>query len=260
MLEPTLQQLRFDIMTVEPIRLSVAAPAYNEEASIARTIESWFNFLRKTSVISEFEIVICNDGSRDQTGALLQTIAGQNRELRVVEFIRNQGAAAALTAAIKATRFEWVMLIDSDGQFPIENILLLIGGLRHPDTRAVIGTRQKNDSWFTRFGTWSSSTVCNFIYGTRIRDFNSACKLVYGPLLRSLNLEAKGMNYSTEVTARLLECHVVIAEVRIEHRPRTAGTSNMRAFRGTIDRLLFVCYLAFRNLLLWLGVLRQPIG
>ena len=43
-------------------------------------------------------------------------------ELRVVDFAQNQGAAAALCAAIDATRMDWVLLIDSDGQFPIDNV------------------------------------------------------------------------------------------------------------------------------------------
>src|SRR5205814_6177030 len=162
-----------------------------------------------------------------------------------VDFSQNQGAAAALTAAIQLTRLDWVMLIDSDGQFPIENFPALLSALHRDDTLAAIGVRRKKDSPFARFGTWSSGIAGNLIYGTRLKDFNSACKLILGPLIRSLNLEAKGMNYSTEITGRLLEAGTIIAEAEIEHRPRTAGTSSMRFIRGSTDRFLFVCYLLF---------------
>jgi hypothetical protein len=91
-----------------------------------------------------------------------------------------------------------------------------------------------------------------------MRDFNSAFKLVWGPTLRGLGLEAKGMNYSTEVTSRLLECGIVPVEVAVAHRPRASGASHMRLFRGALHRLLFVGYIALRQLLLRLGILSRP--
>jgi hypothetical protein len=96
------------------------------------------------------------------------------------------------------------------------------------------------------------------VHGSRVTDFNSAFKLVWGPTLRGLGLEAKGMNYSTEVTSRLLERGVSLAEVTIEHRPRATGTSSMKLVRGAIHRLLFVSYIALRQLLLGLGILSRP--
>lgn len=243
----------------DTLRLSIAAPAYNEEAGIRHVVGSWIGFLRKSSDIRDFEIVVCNDGSDDNTGGILRELANANPELRLVEFAQNQGAAVALTAAIKATLLDWVMLIDSDGQFPIENLSMLLSGLHRAKTLAAIGIRKKKDSTFSRFGTWSSGIACNLVYGTRLKDFNSACKLVSGPLIRALNLEAKGMNYSTEITGKLLEAGIDIMEVEIVHRPRTSGTSSMRLVKDSIHRLLFVCYLGFRLLLIRLGVLRQPM-
>lgn len=66
------------------------------------------------------------------------------------------------------------------------------------------------------------------------------------------------MNYSTEVTSRLLERGIVPVEVTIEHRPRTAGTSHMKLLRGAVHRFLFVCYIALRQLLLGLGIISRP--
>jgi hypothetical protein len=66
------------------------------------------------------------------------------------------------------------------------------------------------------------------------------------------------MNYSTEVTSRLLERGIVPVEVAIEHRPRATGTSSMKLVRGAIHRFLFVTYIALRQLLLKLGILMRP--
>jgi glycosyltransferase involved in cell wall biosynthesis len=241
-----------------PIRLSLAAPAYNEAAAIEAVIADWHGFLSAQSDIAAFEIVICNDGSTDATCDILDRLTLSYPQLRPLHFARNQGAAAALNAAIAATKGDWVMLIDSDGQFPVETFTTMMAALQHSGGLAAMGIRRKKDVPFARFGSWSSGLVCNLVHGSRLRDFNSACKLVWGPTLRGLGLEAKSMNYSTEVTSKLLERGIVPVEVDMQHRPRIAGASHMKLLRGALHRFLFVAYIALRQLLLRLGILARP--
>lgn len=239
--------------------LSIAAPAYNEAAGIMEVLNGWLDYLRRCSGIERFEIVICNDGSRDETGPLLDTMAIGSPEIRPVHFDRNRGAAAALNTAIRHTRGDWVLLIDSDGQFPIANLEKLVSALESQKASAAIGVRAvKRDGLFARFGSWSSGALCNWFHRTRYRDFNSALKLVYGPLLRSLDLEAKGLNYSTEITSKLLEHGAPLVEVEIVHLPRERGKSSLKALRGAFDRLLFVAYIGSRQLLFRLRILEKP--
>jgi glycosyltransferase involved in cell wall biosynthesis len=241
-----------------PLRLSVAAPAYNEAEGIEAVIAEWHGFLSAAPEVAEFEIVICNDGSKDRTGDILDRLTLNYPQLVPVHFQKNQGAAAALTAAIAATKGDWVLLMDSDGQFPIAALPDMLAAVRRSKSRAAIGIRQKKDVPFARFGSWASGCICNLVHGSRLADFNSAFKLVWGPSLRNLGLEAKGMNYSTEVTSRLLERGIVPVEVAIEHRPRLTGTSSMKLVRGALHRFLFVTYIALRQLLLKLGILMRP--
>jgi glycosyltransferase involved in cell wall biosynthesis len=241
-----------------PLRLSVAAPAYNEAEGIEAVIAEWHGFLSAAPEVAEFEIVICNDGSKDRTGDILDRLTLNYPQLVPVHFQKNQGAAAALTAAIAATKGDWVLLMDSDGQFPIAALPDMLAALRRSQSRAAIGIRQKKDVPFARFGSWASGCICNLVHGSRLADFNSAFKLVWGPSLRNLGLEAKGMNYSTEVTSRLLERGIMPVEVAIEHRPRLTGTSSMKLVRGALHRFLFVTYIALRQLLLKLGILMRP--
>jgi len=241
-----------------PIRLSVAAPAFNEAEGIEAVVTEWHSFLSGCDDVSEFEIVICNDGSKDRTGDILDRLTLLFPQLRPLHFAQNQGAAAALNHAIAATHGDWVLLLDSDGQFPIANLPDMLAAVRRSGAKAAIGIRQKRDVPFARFGSWASGLVCNAVHGSRLKDFNSAFKLVWGPTLRGLGLEAKGMNYSTEVTSRLLERRIVPVEVAITHRPRTTGVSSMKLMRGAIHRLLFVKYIALRQLLLKLGIIIRP--
>jgi len=109
--------------------LSIAAPAYNEAEGIESVVRQWIDYLKGLPAIERFEVVVCNDGSRDDRGAILDRIAALDPRLEPVHQPRNQGAAAALTAAIRHTREDWVLLLDSDGQFPIENLPRLIAAV-----------------------------------------------------------------------------------------------------------------------------------
>ena len=239
--------------------MSLAAPAFNEEEAISDVVFGWFDYLRDAG-LECFEVVICNDGSSDKTGLILEQLAEELPELRVVSLSHNRGAAAALTAAISHTKLEWVLLLDTDGQFPIENAARMARAVSGQGARAVIGVRRgKKDSRFARFGSWSSGALCNVFLGTSYRDFNCALKLVEGPLVRSLSLEARGLNYSTEVTAKLSERGIPMSEVVVDHLPRHGGRSSLRVVRGSFHRMLFVLYVGFRQALLRLGVL-QSVG
>ena len=238
--------------------LSIAAPAFNEGEGITAIVTDWLDHLRQCPEVGRFEIVVCNDGSRDETGVLLDRMARETGEIRPVHLAQNRGAAAALSTAIRHTRGDWVLLIDSDGQFPIANLDILTKALEPTAAPGAIGVRPaKQDSAFARFGSWSSGALCNWFHGSHYRDFNSALKLVQGPLLRSLHLEARGLNYSTEVTSKLLERGVGLVEAEIVHLPREQGNSSLKALRGALDRFLFVGYIGLRQLLFRLRILES---
>jgi len=246
-------------MCVVVHKLSLAAPAYNEADGIVPLVTGWLAYLRNAKLAHEFEIVVCNDGSKDRTGELMDELARDNPEFKPVHHTVNQGAAAALATAIRHTQGEWVLLIDSDGQFPIANLPRMISAADAEKTAAVVGVRpRKQDSAFTRFGSAVSGWLCNLFHGTRYRDFNCALKLIDGGLVRSLHLEAKGLNYSGEVMSKLLEHRTRLAEVEVLHAERMHGVSSARALKGARDRFLFVMYIGLRQLLLRAQVLQRP--
>lgn len=239
--------------------VSVASPAYNEAEGIEQVVRHWIEYLRGLPRLDRFEIVVCNDGSRDDTGDILDRLASQLPELKPIHSDRNRGAGAALERAIRHTTCDWVLLLDSDGQFPIENLPPMIEAVESRQLPCATGVRVKNDHWFARYGSRGSSIVANIFHGTRYRDFNSIFKLVHGPLLRSLRLEANGLSCSTDLTSKLVERGATLAEVDIEHRARETGKSSMKLFRDSTHRLLFVLYAGFRQFLLRTGVLRADI-
>jgi dolichol-phosphate mannosyltransferase len=238
--------------------ISIAAPAYNEGESIHPLVESWVHYLQARLGPDDYEIVVCNDGSKDNTGELLDRLARQYPAVRPCRHATNQGAAAALTTAIRKTTKEWVLLLDADGQYPIENLERFLRERETTPSPAFIGFRpHKEDSAFARFGSWASGRCCNFFHGTHYRDFNCSLKFVEGALLRDLDLEAKGLNYSTEISSKILERGVAMREVESTHRPRAHGRSSRTLLRGSVDRFLFVAYIGMRQFLFKCGLLQR---
>lgn len=243
------------------VDISVAAPAYNEADTIAASVTEWREYLENNPAVGRWEIVVCNDGSTDATGAVLAGLRAACPQLLVVDFARNRGAGAAIAAAIAHTSLDWVVLLDSDGQFPIANLNRFIDHLVAGDRVAFSGARiRKADGLPYRWGSAASGSVSNFLLHTRYRDFNSIFKVVRGPLFRALPLESGGMNCSTEITARVAELGHTWLEIPIEHRERGGGRRGWRFWRGACDRALFVGYLGYRRCLLRRGVLRTPVA
>jgi dolichol-phosphate mannosyltransferase len=238
--------------------ISIAAPAYNEGESLRPLVENWVSFLKTRFRSGDYEIVVCDDGSTDNTWEILCELAQAHPSVKPCRHAVNQGAAVAVATAIKHTTKTWVLLLDSDGQYPIDNLDLFMREMERAAAPAYIGYRpEKADSAFARFGSWISGKCCNLCHGTNYRDFNCALKLVDGVLLRDLDLEAKGLNYSTEISSKILERGVAMKEVAIVHQARKKGRSSRTLLRGSLHRFLFVTYIGWRQFLLKIELLQR---
>src|SRR6516162_870104 len=103
---------------MDEVTVSVVAPCYNEEPALAE-------FHRRVTAVCaalgvRYEIVLVNDGSRDQTWAIMQELAGRDPNLVCVNLARNHGHQLALTAGLQVCRGRRILLIDGDLQDPPE--------------------------------------------------------------------------------------------------------------------------------------------
>ena len=100
-----------------PLRLSCVVPAYNEAANLDRFLRALTRVVR--TITPDFEIVVVNDGSQDETEQVALRLAGE-LPMRYVALSRNFGKEAALSAGIDCARGNAVVLIDADFQHPLE--------------------------------------------------------------------------------------------------------------------------------------------
>jgi dolichol-phosphate mannosyltransferase len=108
--------------------LSVIVPIYNEEETLPELERRLLAAL--TALGETFEVILVNDGSRDDSLALLAAMAGRDRRVRVIDFSRNFGHQAAFYAGIRRAGGRAVVLMDGDLQDPPEAIADLVAKWR----------------------------------------------------------------------------------------------------------------------------------
>ncbi len=218
-----------------PLSISVFFPCYNEQDNVERTTQRAVEVLE--GLKADYEIILVNDGSADQTGARADAIAAGNSRVRVVHHPHNMGYGAALQSGIRAAKKELVFFTDGDGQFDIGEIKLLLPLIEQNDI--VCGYRlDRKDPFMRKLNGWMWTRLVNLLFGMNIRDIDCAFKLFRAEIFEGMTMSSAGALISAEILARATRRGFRIAEVGVHHYPRKAGkqtgaklTVILRAFK-----------------------------
>ncbi len=202
--------------------LSLVLPAHNEEDNIGLVVSQALEVLPRFT--SNFEIVVVNDGSRDQTRQILDALADAHPEVKPIHHEVNRGYGGALVSGFKATSGDYVMFMDSDRQFDINDLALLSPFVGSFDIVAGF-RRERNDPLHRRINAEVFNTVVRTLYGVHMRDIDCAFKVFRGEMLRGITLTSSGALINTEMQARLRRKGATLQQVAVNHYPRVAGTA-----------------------------------
>lgn len=204
-------------------QLSYFFPAHNEAANLRGLVEEALTTL--PSLADAFEIVIVNDGSRDDTATIADELAAAHPEVRAVHHPTNLGYGAALRSGFAAARYEHLAFTDGDRQFKVADIGRLIERLNAGNADAVVGFRIKRADPLVRTVYAKLYRLANRIFfGLRVRDVDCACKLFKRASLDGVNVESGGAFFSAELLIKLSARGRLLDEVGVPHYPRTAGS------------------------------------
>ena len=237
-------------MIQSTIDCSLVAPVFNEEKVIAKVITSWIDVmdtLVNNSVIINYEIVICDDASSDNTLKILKNIAVSKKQVKILSNKTNKGAGYSLHQCLIDTSGDWIIFLDSDGQFDPNDIPKMLD-LRKK-SNIILGQRVKKSMLGHRLGSTASNAISRFMFNAKIRDFNCQLKIVHKDLLKLISLRSNRMNYSGEITIKLLFLKKPYILFDINHLDRIYGYSNIAFFKDSINRLLFLGFLKYENYL-----------
>ncbi|HEY7036742.1 MAG TPA: glycosyltransferase family 2 protein [Thermomicrobiales bacterium] len=205
-----------------PGSLSLVLPVHNEEENIGIVIERALEVLPVYA--PDFEIVPVNDGSRDNSPAILAEFAAVHPQVKPVTHRVNRGYGAALTSGFHAASGDFVMFMDADRQFDIGDLALLAPFVGRFDV--VAGFRmERNDPLHRRVFAEIFNVTVRVLFGVHLRDIDCAFKVFRGELLRSIELTAPGALINTEIQAKLRRQGATVEQVGVHHYPRVAGTA-----------------------------------
>ncbi len=207
--------------------LSVVIPVYNEEANL----EALFARLTKAldALGKPYEILFTNDGSRDNSGAMLRDFHRRRpREVRVIDFNGNFGQHMAIMAAFERVRGEVVVTLDADLQNPPEEIGKLVAAMEAGHD--VVGGYRKDrqDTFFRRY----ASKLINLLRAriTHIRMRDQGCML-RAYRRRIVDLIASSGENTTFIPALAFSYAANPTEVEVEHAARAAGESKYSLYK-----------------------------
>ena len=202
--------------------LSYFFPAHNEADNLGGLVEEALATL--PSLAETYEIVIVDDGSRDDTPRIADELAAAHAQVRAVHHPTNLGYGAAIRSGFAAARFANIGFTDGDRQFKVADLGRLIDRLQAGDVDAVVGYRIRRADPLVRTLYARLYRLANLIFfGLTVRDVDCACKLFRRSALEGVNVESGGAFFSAELLIKLRAAGRRLAEVGVPHYPRTAG-------------------------------------
>lgn len=200
--------------------LSIVMPAHNEEVAIRGTVQSVLDAVSQWT--EDFEVLVVNDGSKDETYAILKAMAAEEPRVHVINHEVNQGYGAALVSGFEAASKDLVFFMDSDGQFDICDLERFFPLIPYYD--AVLGYRiNRQDTWLRKLNAWGWKTLVRLVFKLRVRDIDCAFKLYKGEFFRTHPLETRGAMINTEVLYKFTRAGYTYTEVGVHHLPRHGG-------------------------------------
>jgi glycosyltransferase involved in cell wall biosynthesis len=263
--------------------LSVVVPVLDEEENVEplyrRLVES-LDGLGRT-----FEIVIVDDGSRDETYPMLERLAARDERLKLVRLRRNFGQTAAMAAGFDHARGEVIVPMDGDLQNDPGDIALLLDKIDEGYDVVSGWRKDRKDGFVRRLPSRMANWLIGRVTDVRLHDYGCTLKAYRAEIVEETRLYGEMHRF---LPALAYQAGARIAEVPVNHHPRVAGRSKYglgRTFKVLLDLLtvkflsvstkpsyvfggsgavlcffgsLFVLWTAFQKLFNGVYVYRQP--
>lgn len=217
--------------------LSVVIPIRNEAASLEalyqecrETLDGWGR---------PWELLLIDDGSTDESFAIMARLQEQDPRVRVIRFRRNFGQTAAFAAGFRFARGRLIVTADGDLQNDPRDIPRLVECLETGAHDIVCGWRKdRKDTFLTRrVPSMIANRIISWATGVRLHDYGCSLKVFRAEVVKPLKLYGEMHRFLPAIAS---EMGVSIAEQVVNHRPRQHGTSKYglgRTVRVILDLL-----------------------
>jgi glycosyltransferase involved in cell wall biosynthesis len=219
----------------------ILIPAYNEADSLHRIESELIPQLKKDHI--EFEILIVNDGSDDDTGIIADHLAQRRNDVRVIHHRKNMGLGAALRTGYSNAKHPWVVTIDSDLSYSpkqVPNLLARVGS----KVDAIFGSPYMPGGYVEGVGqiriipSKGISMLYSMLLGKRLSCWTGMFRVVRTSAVQSINITQDGFDGVAELAVKMVRRGFRVVEVPAVLGRRTEGKSKASFSREFIKHLL----------------------
>jgi len=204
-------------------KVSIVMPVYNEEATILAIVTKVREAQLPVGVSRE--IVIVDDGSKDQTAEILKSFHGI--EGITIIHQNNQGKAGAVVTGFKNATGDILLIQDADLEYDPNQYAILLQPIVDGRAEVVYGSRFLGkiegmlpiNRWANKVSNWT----VNLLFGARMTDINTCYKIFTRRALEGITIKGRHFEFDTEVTAKVLLKGLTITEIPIKYTARSYG-------------------------------------
>jgi len=211
-----------------PNSISFVIPAYNEQDNIKRSVDSAFDFLNNS--FPDFEIIIVDDGSSDNTESICKSLISQYKDkIIILKHLENRGYGAALRTGLFSAKKELVFYTDADNQFDIRELRGFMPYISEHDL--VIGYRKNRQDRFARkLCAFGYNRLIFLLFGLDVKDIDCSFKLFKRASLNLLSIDTDAFLVDTELLIKSKLRNFKIKQLPVTHFPRRAGRSSIKFY------------------------------
>ena len=208
-------------MTDHETRISIIVPMLNEALNLRALFDRLFPVLDEIG--EPYEVLAVDDGSTDDTRALLHAEANVRPGLRVISLARNFGQHAAVLAGFDAARGEWIITLDADLQNPPEEIHKLVQAFRQGCDLVNTYRNGRQDTFFRRAASKITNKLMRRFSGIHLRDFGCMLRGYHREVVAAM---CRRKEFRTFIPALAMLYARKPIEVPVGHAERKKGASN----------------------------------
>ena len=210
--------------------VSVIIPVYNEAETVAEIVK------KITGLYPEFEVIVINDGSTDETGARAKEAGAL-----VYSHPYNIGNGAAIKSGIRIASGDILVFMDGDGQHDPKDLAAMLEFF--PDYDMVVGARPKGHqaSLWRAAGNRMYNGFASYVAKFPIQDLTSGFRAVKAEIARSfIYLLPNTYSYPTTITLGVLRSGRSVKYIPIHSRNRSSGKSKVKLFRDGVRFFMII--------------------
>lgn len=230
--------------------LSVIVPAFNEEQNIVGTIEV---IERATKdVVADYEILVINDCSTDQTRLLAEQASRTFKNVRVVNNEVNLGFGGSYRKGLSLAEKDYVVMVPGDNEIAESSIVNIIGCMGKADIVVPYSVPETKRPLVRRILSSVYTEGLNFLFGLNLKYYNGICLMPRKTILKA-KIDSDGFAYMAQALIRLIKIYGhSYTEVEMRVIPRKVGRTKAFALKNIYSVISTI-------VLLWFEIHLQPL-